>query len=84
MGGGGGGKERWGKGEWEARVSEFFLLRIHILNIFFIFFGGGGGGGRGRRVAGGGGGGARVSDFFTKGPNLIFFSGGEVGGVGGG
>ena len=37
--------------------------------------------GRGR------GGGARVSDFFTKDPNLIFFfwgGGGEGGGVGGG
>ena len=40
-GGGGGGVAGWrGRG---ARVSDFFLLRIQISN---IFFGGGGGGGK--------------------------------------
>ena len=41
FGGGGGG--RWGKGEWEARVSEFFFTKNPHLKYFFSFFFGGGG-----------------------------------------
>ena len=44
---GGGGGERWGKGEWEARVSDFFFTKKPHLKYFFLFFGGGGGGGGG-------------------------------------
>ena len=44
-----GGGERWGKGEWEARVSEFFFTKNPHLKYFFPFFfleaGGGGDGG---------------------------------------
>ena len=74
LGGGGGGAGGGGGGKEGARVSEFFLLRIRILNkkkIFFFL------GGRGR----GGGKGPRVSElFFTKNPNLIFFLWGGGGG----
>ena len=76
----GGGGERWGKGEWEARVSDFFFTKNPHLKYFFPFFFGGGGGGGRRRVGRGRGGGARVSDFFTKDPNLIFFFWGGGGG----
>ena len=68
----------WGRGEFffagvtGARVSELFLQRILIKK----FFWGEGGGGKGDARAnnffffGGGGEGTRVSDFFTKNPNL--------------
>ena len=37
-GGGGGGGGRWGKGEWEARVSAFVFTKNPHLKYFFPFF----------------------------------------------
>ena len=70
---GGGGWGSWGEGG--ADESDFFYCESK----FKINFFGGGGGGRS-----GGGGEARVSEFFTKNPNLrmlfLFFLGGGGGG----
>ena len=61
-----------GGGGGGPKVSDFFIQRIKLKIKKSLFFWGGGGGRGGQ--------GARVSDLFTKIPNLKYFLGGRGGG----